>query len=713
MNRERHPKEYSAVLDTLKENLFLYPNLNEFAQGTANQSKVELVYFTDVPRVLGILQGRINELRKDQDFNFSYERNKSMLLSFLMFVTNDELELRPLLAPEELLKMGKIQQIIFMSATLPDEELLHKVFGIGKSQIHMVDEQSISASAFEEVETLGKRLIFPLDQTDLGVKISQKCLDIILNLAKKHQKLVVLANSYYDTDAINKFLTYNQISVLICRNPGDSEAFAREMKTGVLLCANRYLGLDFPGDTCKVEVVVRLPAIWDSVDAFQLTVLNNSFYAEQRIGSRLTQSFGRCNRLATDEALYFILDSRILARFTGNEEYLRYLPRNMYAELMTGYYLSQGGNIDVALEYAANSFFERDDASYRKFLTDEKVSWTPKQTKVFVSKYDMEIEAWQKALVGSYGNAGQLFDFVADNCEKNADAFPEQNLGMISAFDYYLSSMCYYNAYTCYKNSNDKKLCLAALKKAIEKGGSSSWFNHLRAVYNSLTDTETEKLSFDSLRIEIRQTKEGITERYDDFINSNSSKKKNWKDIFNQMIHDVCHGSHGQMLAALRQYFDLLGFETELGDNSKGEPDIIASIPSASWKYVLAIEAKTKEKGEEEKVGSVTQVMGDAGVVERKTDSKVLPVLVTQKEILSPKAVEVAKQKVRILSAPVLAVIMDQTLKSIEAWSDLTASGKPQFVDSILSHYEIKRLFMPSDSAVVTPEDVKHMGANK
>jgi len=167
------------------------------------------------------------------------------------------------------------------------------------------------------------------------------------------------------------------------------------------------------------------------------------------------------------------------------------------------------------------------------------------------------------------------------------------------------------------------------------------------------------------------------------------------------------------MLAALRQYFDLLGFETVLGDNSKGEPDIIASLPSASWKYVLAIEAKTKEKGEEEPVGSVTQVMGDAGVIQRKTNSQVLPVLVTQKDIFSPKAVEVAKQKVRMLSASVLVAVMDQTLKSIEAWGNLTASGKPQFVDSILSHYEVKRLFMPADNAVATLEDVKQIVVNK
>lgn len=709
IDRKEHPKVYTAILDKLKTNAILYPNLPEFEGGKANQSKVELVYFADMPKVLEILKEKMTELKQDPNFYFAYERNRGLLSSFLVFVTNDEIEFRPLLAPEELLKMGKISQIIFMSATLPDEELLHKIFGIRKFQIHMIDEQSLSKEALDQIETMGKRLIFPLDQTDLGVRVSDKCLEVILRLIKTHKKALVLANSFFDTEAIKAYLEYNNIPVLVCRNPGDSEHFAHKMNLGALLCANRYLGLDFPGDTCKVEVIVRLPAIWDSIDAFQHTVLRNDFYAEQRIGNRLTQSFGRCNRLETDQALYYILDSRILARLTGNEEYLRYLPRNMYAELMTGYALSQGGNIVQALDYGEKSFFGVTDDNCNRILKEEKKGWSPQQTKTFISKYDLEIEAWEKALVGSYENAGQLFDFVAKYCEENSEAFPDQNLKMMSAFTYYLSSMCYYNAFVFHGNPKNKELCISVLKRAIDNGGNSSWFNHLRAIYNAMVEKGAEKLSFDSERIEIRQVKESISEKYDDFVNSNSSKNRNWKDAFIQVLDDVSKGSHGQMVVALRQCLELLGFETFPGNNSKGEPDLIAVTPSTSWKYQLAIEVKTKGKSEEENVESVTQVMGDASVIEKKTSSKVFPVLITQKETFSPKAVEVAKSKVRVFSSPQFTELMDYIMKLIDGWSGLSATGKPQFVDSITCHYELRNLFAPSENPVVTAEDIKQV----
>jgi hypothetical protein len=712
IDREEHPKVYNAVLEALQAHSHLYPNLPEFARGKASQSKVELVYFTDVGKVTEVLQARMPELKEDPNFNFSFDRNRDRLSAFLTFITNNEIELRPLLIPEELLKMGGIQQIIFMSATLPDEELLHKIFGIGRSQIHMIDEKSISQEAFEEIETMGKRLIFPLDQTDLGVRVSKKSLDIILRLVKNHKKVLVLANSFFDTENIRAFLESQGIPVLICKNAGDSEHFAQKMDCGTLLCANRYLGLDFPGKTCKVEVIVRLPAIWDSVDAFQLSILGNNFYAEQRIGNRLTQSFGRCNRLEKDEALYFVLDSRILARFTGNDQYLRYLPRNMYSELMTGYALSQGGIIEHALEYGEKHFFGVDEENYKRVLKDEKAIWEPKQTKQFVSKYDLEIESWQKALVGNYENAGQLFDFVAEDYANNTDRFPDESLRMLSAFNYYLSAMCYYNAQTFYGNPKDKQQCLLALRKAIENGGESSWFNHLRAIYNSLTEKDAEKLAFDSVRIEVRKVKEDIAEKYEDFINTNSSKNKNWKDAFNQIISDVSNGSHGQMLVALRRYFELLGFETFLGDNSKGEPDIIAVTPPMTWKYQLAIEAKTMEKGVEESVASVTQVMGDAKYVERKTSLKTLALLVTQKETVSQKAIEIAKQQVRILSTSRLEIIMKQTLKAIDTWAGLPTSERTQFIDSIISHFELIKLFVPTDSPVLTSEDLNSIVAS-
>lgn len=240
--------------------------------------------------------------------------------------------------------------------------MLHKIFGIRTSRIFMIDEKGISKEAFEEIETLGKRIIFPLDLTDLRLRVGPKCKEIIDTLINSHKKVLILTNSRFEATSIQKFLISRGIRTLLYSNPDDGRFFAKEIESGALICANRYLGLDFPEKTCQIEVIVRLPSIWDTVDAFESSVLNNSYYVEQRVANRLIQSLGRCNRLITDQAAYYILDSKIIPRLTGEGQYLRYFPRNLYAELMVGYLLSEGGDVAKAIDYGQKGFFGVEDS---------------------------------------------------------------------------------------------------------------------------------------------------------------------------------------------------------------------------------------------------------------------------------------------------------------------------------------------------------------
>lgn len=703
VKRSEHEETYDDALKVLLSNSHLYPNSQDFGSRTARQSDVELVFFTHAPLIWSVLRKHLPDLRDDQGFIFAYNRNRDCEHSFLIFVSEDEIEFRPLLIPEESLKMGAIGQIIFMSATLPEEELLHKIFGI-KDTIFMIDEDTLSKAAYDEIATMGKRLIFPLYGAELEQGDGK---EIIWNLATSHSKLLVLANSNYEAQIVQKYLSAKATPTLIYRTSDDGYHFAYNMKSGVLICANRYFGLDFPGDTCKVAVIVKLPAIWDTVDAFQFTVLNNSLYMEQRIGYRLTQSLGRCNRLLTDEALYYVFDSRILSRLTGVEQYLRYLPRNMYAELVTGYYLSEGGLIDPAIEYGKKSFFGKKDDKYEEYLDEEIKKWSLQRAKTIVSKYDLEIEAWKDSLVSGYGAAAQLFDFIGDYYKDNITDIT-QNFASLAAFNYYLSAMNYHNAHAQYNDILDKKRCLDELKKAIETGGNSSWFNRLRAIFNSLVEDETKKLPLDFVRLDSRRIKEQIVLEYDDFINRNTSKNRNWKDSYDQNTKYITQGTHGQMLMGLQQIFQLMGYRVRRGDNAKGEPDLIVRSPSFVQKHQLSIEAKTREKGEVILAEDVRETLGDASVIARQVgDHQTYPMLITQKEEIVPKAIEIAKKEVRIFTTPVLLLLIGEIRKRIESWEKLSTSEKTTFVDKVISPYEFEELSKQSEQPFVQSDELK------
>ena len=704
IGREKFRKVYEQIILTLKKSSQLYPNLHDFEKNIARQTAIELVYFTDSEKILEIIRSNVSKLRKDANFMFSYDRNLKMLPSFLIFISNDEIEFRPLLIPETSLRMGDVEQTIFMSATLPDEELLHKIFGIRTSRIFMVDEKSISEEAFEEIETLGARLIFPLDLTDLKIRAGDKCKEIIRALIGYHNKVLILTNSKYESVSIQKYLDSKGIRTILYSNPDDGHYFAYKVKSGALVCPNRYLGLDFPGKSCQVEVIVRLPSIWDSVDAFQLSVLNNSYYVEQRIANRLIQSLGRCNRLVTDEAAYYILDSRILSRIAGEEQYLRYFPRNLYAELMSGYILSEGGNITKAIDYGQKSFFGVEDSERESFLEQSANDWAPRILEEFTSKYDLEIEAWEKSLVGSYELSGQLLDLLGKHYEENLGK-SQRNLESLSAFSYYLSAMNYHNAYKHYNNLRDKDLCLEELRKAIRLGGDNSWFNNLRAIFNSLVEEESEKLPIDFTRIEVRQNKQEISKSIDDFVDYYSSKTRNWKQTYLELTKIINKGKHDQMIDALSKMFKLLGYRAIKGDNTKGEPDLMAFSPTHDWKHILSIEVKTREKAEVESKRSVSQTLADSGVVERRNkDYPVFPVLITQKEEFDEMAIEVARNKVSLLRTPDLSSLMQKTFEKMNKWEGLSMKNKSSFLDSFISPYELKEIFRPKDNPIIEKE---------
>ena len=123
---------------------------------------------------------------------------------------------------------------------------------------------------------------------------------------------------------------------------------------------------------------------------------------------------------------------------------------------------------------------------------------------------------------------------------------------------------------------------------------------------------------------------------------------------------------------------------------------MIVTSPAFDWKYVLSIEVKTKEKGEEEAKKSVSQTLADSGVLERRFKGyEVFPVLITQKERFDGKAIEVAKNKVTLLKTSVFSKLLEKTLENISQWEGLSNKNRSSFLDNFISPFELKEVFKP------------------
>ena len=698
IDRDKFPDAYNAVLEALRPHFQVYPNLPAFLDKTARKGAVEVIHFTHSNEVLGVIATNVRSLNSDLTFRLSYDRNKETLKSFVIFVTEDEVELRPLIVPEGVLKLAKISQVIFMGATLYEHQLLRKSLGIYNSPIDVLTEEDLSQQARDEMDKFGKRLILPVDTATLVSAPGKIPLETIESIAKMHGKLLVLANSKWVASAILNYLPNG--SAIFYRYFPDAQRF-KAMKEGVLVCANRYIGLDFPGDTVKACCIVTLPVYLEPVDAFYDQVLFDTQLIQYKVANRLTQAFGRCNRLESDEAVYYILDPRILARFTGEEQFFRFFPRRIHAELFSGFYLSEEGNPAAAFDYAKNKFFNQKEANYDRFMKEEKGLWTRPSISWEDAGSQEEIQAWEKSLQESFETSASMFNSL---CERTKGSNP-----LLGAWFSYLAALNYYNAYTAYHQPQALTKCQESLRKAMSEGSTSSWFNRLGEVLNELVEDTSQGVKVDTASIEARRIKEQISADYDNFVNMNNSRKKTWQAAFTDLRMNLRTGTHGEMLVAVEEMFGMMGYKPKRGDKNKGEPDLIAISAHTLDKYQLSIELKTKEEGETEKKESVSQTLTDAKVIgKRAADYLTVPLLITQKEKFSEDAIRSAQKEVILLRTEGFDILLGRLYSRIERWISLTSVHQQQaFIDSIISPHELLKLFTVGESPEVTAKMIE------
>ncbi len=702
IEKEDFREIYDGILESLRDYFQIYPNLQSFLDGTGRSDVVEVIHSIHANRAMEVIRHNQGSLEQDLGFKLSYERNSKYFDSSLLLITSDEIELRPMIIPEEVLKLASIPQIVFMGATLYSPDYLRRAFGIRGGSLSLLTEESLSPKATAQMEKFGRRLILPVDITTPGEEILDTAVNAVRQILTVHGKVLVLANSKFVARAIQNDLSANNIANIFYRRFEDGEKF-KVMEAGALVCANRYVGLDFPGGTCKVACIVTLPMFLEPLDMFQYSTLNNYRFIEQKLANRLTQAFGRCNRLETDEAIYYILDPRILARFTGEELYFRYFPSRIHAETYAGFFVSEGGSFQTAMEYAKTRFFGKMDPNFEQFYQDDKKNQKPGSIEKENGHSDEEIEAWEKSLLGSYETAGELFDLLAERISASDK--------QMAAWHHYLAAKNFLNAKGHYGVSDANKRCADALQAAIESGGKSSWFNHLRAVYNEIVVDKKNQIAFDPVSIEIRRIKEQITTDYDNFIESNNSQKKNWRSEFDGLKKYLQTGTHGQMLMTLVTTLGLLGYKARRGDNNKGEPDIIAVSSLTTDKYQLSIEVKSKKEGEEENKQNVSQALANGKALGHKTPGyHTFPVLITQKETFTGDAITVASKEVCLFRAEEFNHLLDRLRSRIDKWSLFTTSHqRNSYIDSVISPSELLKLVTPREDPVVTRQFIDEL----
>ena len=125
-----------------------------------------------------------------------------------------------------------------------------------------------------------------------------------------------------------------------------------ESENAVAILANRYDGIDFPGDECRLLCIDGLPKATNMQERFVMSKMGASALYNERIQTRVLQAAGRCTRALQDRSTVFVTGIE-LVDFLADSRKWQYFHPELQAELSFG--------VDQSEEVSCENIFENFD----------------------------------------------------------------------------------------------------------------------------------------------------------------------------------------------------------------------------------------------------------------------------------------------------------------------------------------------------------------
>ncbi|WP_210476077.1 DEAD/DEAH box helicase [Pantoea ananatis] len=208
-----------------------------------------------------------------------------------LYLSSQEILIRPLLPPTfSHPAFENAKQRIYMSATL----------GAGGDLERLTGRKSITrlpAPDGWDTQGVGRRFfIFPeMSLTQEETKVLRK------ELMQRAGRSVVLVPSDKGADAIALEVAENlKYPLFKASDIEESKSTFVCSEQAVAVVANRYDGIDFAGDECRLLFIEGLPKAMNVQERFLMTRMAANALYNERIQTRVVQAIGRCTRSLED-----------------------------------------------------------------------------------------------------------------------------------------------------------------------------------------------------------------------------------------------------------------------------------------------------------------------------------------------------------------------------------------------------------------------------
>ncbi|MCD9088275.1 DEAD/DEAH box helicase [Stenotrophomonas sp. SY1] len=322
-----HTACFNSIVSALK------PHLDDASNYKLRSSRDENNGWIDKVPTPSFIKS-INEIRSIIDehattvksIRYPWSLIRSNLHACHLYLNESEILIRPLIPPTWTHEaFTNARQRIYMSATLGKGGDLERLFG--RKKIHR-----ISTPTGWDKQGVGRRLfLFP------GMSLDDKeASNLRLSMMQRAGRSLVLVPSTTNGESIRteieskiSFRTLDAVDIEVTKDPFLKENHA------VAIVANRYDGIDFPGDECRVTFVEGLPTATNMQEKFLMSRMAANVLFNERVQTRVLQAIGRCTRSLEDYSAV-IVNGLDLQDYLTDKKRRSYLHPEIQAELQFG-----------------------------------------------------------------------------------------------------------------------------------------------------------------------------------------------------------------------------------------------------------------------------------------------------------------------------------------------------------------------------------------
>jgi len=219
---------------------------------------------------------------------------------------------------------------IYMSATIADDSEIIRTFDADPDSVK-------NALKSRSLAGVSERMILIPDFMKFKMNVNEAIFKILDWTSKNNLGSIILVSSDNAATKWSDVATVASGSEEVEKYVNDLQ---QRISNGPIVFANRYDGIDLPGDSCRLLVMNGLPTGTSTYELFRASVLYGSDTITRMLAQRIEQGIGRGARGSGDHCVVILTGSDISSWISKNNNY-QFLTNPTRAQLKMGSEISK------------------------------------------------------------------------------------------------------------------------------------------------------------------------------------------------------------------------------------------------------------------------------------------------------------------------------------------------------------------------------------